>query len=58
MAFQWNLLEDILDSVLHLATSFEIVAAESQLATLNAAVDADYCYLVSMFVWPSPNQSG
>lgn len=29
MAFQWNLLEDILDSVLDIATSFKIVAAEA-----------------------------
>ena len=31
MAFQWNLLEDILDSVLHIATSFKIVGTETKL---------------------------
>lgn len=38
MAFQWNLLEDVLDSVLHTATSFKIVGAEAKLTVLNAAV--------------------
>lgn len=32
MAFHWNLLEDILDSVLHKATSSKIVAAEAKLS--------------------------
>lgn len=41
MAFQWNLLEDILDSVLHIATSFKIVAAEAKLTVLNAALDTE-----------------
>lgn len=31
MAFQWNLLEDILDSVLHIDTSFKIVGSEIKL---------------------------
>ncbi len=39
MAFQCSLLEDILDSVLHIATSFKIVGAEAKLIVLNAAVD-------------------
>lgn len=38
MAFQWNLLEDILDSLLHIATSCKIAGAEAELAVLNAAL--------------------
>lgn len=35
MAFQWNSLEDILDYVLHIATSFKIVGAEAELTILK-----------------------
>lgn len=50
MAFQWNLLEDILDSVLHIANSFKIVGAEAKLTVFNAAVDKDKTvFLLSIF---------
>lgn len=49
MAFQWNLLEDILDSVLHLATSFKIVGSEAELAVLNAALDTAGKKIVRIF---------
>ncbi len=41
MAFQCSLLEDILDSGLHVATRFKIVGAPVKLIVLNAAVDTE-----------------
>ena len=49
MAFQWNLLEDILDSVLHIANSFKIVGAEAKLTVFNAAVDKDKTVFYSAY---------